>query len=36
MYNIAAIALEAGGGDESATFAFAEGGGWVFKIAPMI
>jgi hypothetical protein len=33
MYSIAAIASEAGGGDR---FIFAAGGGWVFKIAPII
>jgi hypothetical protein len=31
MYNIAAAALDAGGGDE-----FVDDGGWVFKIAPII
>ena len=35
MYNIAAIALDAGGGDESAGFGLT-GGGWVFRIAPII
>jgi hypothetical protein len=33
MYNIAAIALDAGGGDR---FVVVEEGGWVFKIAPII
>ena len=36
IYNIAAIACDAGGGDGAATFAFGEGGGWVFKIAPIM
>ena len=36
MYNITAIACDAGGGEGAATFAFGEGGGWVFKIAPII
>ena len=36
MYNIPAIACAAGEGAGAATFASVEGGGCVFKIAPMI
>ena len=36
MYNITAISCEAGGGDGAATFTFGEGGGWVFKMTPII